>query len=69
MAAEGGLVFPLRDVKLLLLVDLEELGREVEVERRQRLEPELVLVEGAGLLQVVDHDGRVLDLEHLGHTC
>jgi len=26
-----------------------------------------VLVEGAGLLQVVDDDRRVLDLEYVGH--
>ena len=67
VTAKRRFVFPLGEVKLLLIVDLVELSRVVELERRERLETELLLVELAGLGEVVDHQGHVVDAQHSWH--
>ena len=54
-------------MKLLLVVDSVELRGIVELERRQRLEIELLLVEATRLGEVIDHQGHMVDAQHSRH--
>jgi hypothetical protein len=65
MTTEGRSVLPFGHMKLLGVVDPEELCGEVEIESRQGFQTELVPVESGCRGKIIDDQGRMIDSSHL----